>query len=239
VVPQRTFDLKGMIGTLQKQGVPPEKVMDMLDELAPTMNAANKAELDGYKVQHQLQQDVIRYATDRVRELQKDKEIGIKEREQQSKDRERQDKDKARTESNKIKREKLTAALNSKGGAVKIVKWKEDEDGNTVGGFDRAGHFHKIDEDAPKTSPKAGARTNREIGQLKEDRRSLIARGISEKDPRIKALDQQISEMEAKGRGKDAAGGGGKPTPTDKDRAWVKVHPEHAAKFKATFGVEP
>lgn len=47
----KPFNLPQMIQSLQRSGIPAEKVMDMLDTLAPTMNAQNKAELDYFKAQ--------------------------------------------------------------------------------------------------------------------------------------------------------------------------------------------
>jgi hypothetical protein len=49
----KPFDLKSIIGGLRKSGVPSEKVMDMLDQLTPVMSAANRAELDQFKVHNQ------------------------------------------------------------------------------------------------------------------------------------------------------------------------------------------
>jgi len=49
----KPFNLPQMIQSLQRSGIPPEKVMDMLDTLAPTMNMQNKAELDYFKAQTQ------------------------------------------------------------------------------------------------------------------------------------------------------------------------------------------
>lgn len=48
-VQPRPFDLKGMLMAMKKAGVQPDKAMDMLDELAPVMNAENKQELEMYK----------------------------------------------------------------------------------------------------------------------------------------------------------------------------------------------
>lgn len=47
----KPFDLRSMVQGLKRSGVPSEKVMDMLDQLSPVMNTANRQELDGLKVQ--------------------------------------------------------------------------------------------------------------------------------------------------------------------------------------------
>lgn len=47
------MDLKNIMGSLRKSGVPPERVMDMLDTLAPAMNAQNKQELEFFKANNQ------------------------------------------------------------------------------------------------------------------------------------------------------------------------------------------
>lgn len=48
----KQFDLRALVQGLKSSGVPPDKVMDMIDQLAPVMNAQNKAELESLKVQN-------------------------------------------------------------------------------------------------------------------------------------------------------------------------------------------
>jgi hypothetical protein len=48
-VQPRTFDLKGLLGSMKKSGVPPDRALDMLEALAPVMNAENKQELELFK----------------------------------------------------------------------------------------------------------------------------------------------------------------------------------------------
>lgn len=52
----KQFDLKALVQGLKSSGVPPEKVMDMIDQLAPVMNAANRQELDFLKTQNRAQE---------------------------------------------------------------------------------------------------------------------------------------------------------------------------------------
>lgn len=47
--PGKQFNLQALIKQLQGSGVPPDKVMDMLDQLGPVMNAQNKQELEFFK----------------------------------------------------------------------------------------------------------------------------------------------------------------------------------------------
>ena len=51
--PGQQFNLPSLIKQLKSSGVPSDKVMDMLDQLAPVMNAQNKQELDVYKLENQ------------------------------------------------------------------------------------------------------------------------------------------------------------------------------------------
>ena len=67
MTPQHQFNLPNLIQTLKKQGVPSEKVMDMLDELTPVMNATNKQELDFYKAHNTALTQALRVYVDGIR----------------------------------------------------------------------------------------------------------------------------------------------------------------------------
>jgi len=56
----RPLDLKSIITGLKASGVKPDQVIDVLDTLAPTMNAQNKQELDLYRATTAAQQAAIR-----------------------------------------------------------------------------------------------------------------------------------------------------------------------------------
>jgi hypothetical protein len=77
-VPQRAFDLKSMIQGLKASGVPPDKVMDMLDELTPVMNAQNKQELDMFRAQTQAQGAAIRAYEASIHAYRAERDLDIK-----------------------------------------------------------------------------------------------------------------------------------------------------------------
>lgn len=209
----KPFDLKSIIGTLQKQGVPPDKVMDMLDEMTPIMNANNKAELEQFKVQHQLQGDVLKYAQERVRELQGDKRLKIAEDEHERKVADDKSKADARTSHNEQVKAKLEAKLHGAVGGkdnLKRTDFEKDADGNITGvvGITKSGKIIRKNlagEDVAgdvKQSPKADQNRLRQVNSWRSELTTLINEANPKNKDRISALKAKIS-----GADKPAAGG--------------------------------
>lgn len=246
VTPQRQFDLKSILQTLTKQGVPPDRVMDMLDEMAPIMSAQNKVELDNLKTAHSLQQDVLRYTQERVRELQGQQRLDIAKGEAESRQQDRQTRARQRDETNARLQKSLEAKLyGSVGGKdnLKRTDFEKDADGNIIGivGITKSGKIIRKGMqgedrvDSPSSGPKADSNRLRQVNSWRSELSTLIG----ENNPKNRA---RIEDLKSKIAGADkpsSAGAASKPKPTDSDRAWAKAHPEDAAKFKAHFGVEP
>lgn len=76
--PGKTFDMPSLIKGLQGSGVPPEKVMDMLDQLMPVMTSQNKAELEGFKAISRAQSAGMQAFASELRALEMQKQTDIK-----------------------------------------------------------------------------------------------------------------------------------------------------------------
>jgi hypothetical protein len=203
-VPDPQEMMRKIVAAGKARNLPDEEIGRLVQDLYPTLASMQKQRVDEFRAEVQSMLGAMRgqAAITNAGAAVTRAETGQQEHERKV------EADKSKKELNDARRKKLERALSGTGGegAVKIVKWKDDADGNTVGGFDRAGHFHKIDEDTPKTSPKAAANRTRDVAGLREDRRSLIMRGLSPTDPKIKALDDQITAAEKAGT-KPASGG--------------------------------
>jgi hypothetical protein len=64
--PGKQFNLPALIQQLKSSGVPPDKVMDMLDQLGPVMNAQNQQELNMFKAQTTAAQAAERFYKDQL-----------------------------------------------------------------------------------------------------------------------------------------------------------------------------
>jgi hypothetical protein len=191
-----TSNLRQMIQGMHASGVPPEKVMDMLDEIQPLMSAQNKTELDQYRAQNSILTAALRAAQQEAK-LQETKRHDTETENLRST--EIESRDRTRTERNKIERSKLSAKLGTKSGG--IVKWDNDDDGNVIGGWDRAGHYHKIDESgAPSKTEKT----------RKSDRQALLSElSKLQNDPsqtqqdksRIVSIKKQLADWDKKDAG--------------------------------------
>ena len=192
------YSLPNLINMLKQSNVPPEKWVDMLENLPdPIKNqAANEI-----KRLHDMNDQLYKWATLQER-TQKDTSA------QAEKEREDLMRDQDRNAKNAIARQRLQATSGKAG--FRIVRWATDEDGNVTGGYDRAGHFHSVDEDAPKTSPKGDMAKKNQLAQLNKDRSALIAQGkpTDEIDAKIQALST------GKGGSATSAPGGIPPMPS-------------------------
>lgn len=171
----RPFDIKALVTGLRKQGIPGEKVMDMLDELAPVMNAQNRQELDALKVHNNALREanaayarVIQAEASRTRA-----ETGVT-----AEQRRREQGD----ERNKIAREKLSKQV---GGEDKIVRWETDDNGNIVGGRTRTGKHIVLDKtEAPKTGDGKG-------GKAAAVRQGIVKAGVVNSLARLEEIEKK------------------------------------------------
>ena len=219
------------VEALKKAGVPKDQWMDMIDQWKPHMDADAKRALDTYKAQNAALDAGIRAMSAALNAQSGARRAATGERAETNKEEER----KSRIELNGAKKAKLERSLSGAGGAgaVKIVHWVHDENKVVLGGYDRAGHYHEVDEKPEGPGEKAGSVQHRKVSELQADLR--IEQNAAKPDQkRISELKKQIADLEKGGKG-----GADKKTPTDADRAWVKAHPEDKAKFVANFGVEP
>jgi hypothetical protein len=77
------------------------------------------------------------------------------------------------------------------------------------------------------------------MGALDADTKGQV-KGLSEKAEETRKRMQSYGKKKEGGSpGEPAAAAGAKPKPAASDLAWVKKHPEDAAKFKAHFGIDP
>ena len=131
----------------------------------------------------------------------------------------------------------------TKSGKIVVV----DAQGQKTSAADLGGGTHKEGATVSGRSEKAKRDTaldqSRSTNELLREKALQLNGPVSgrpvDKD-RVDAIDAELKRRNAIGGGKVAgAAGGPKPTPTQKDKDWVKGHPEDAAKYKAQFGVDP
>ncbi len=185
----KPLNMQGIISSLKQQGIPSDKIMDVMDELTPIMTAQNKAELDFYKT--------VSTAQDRL--------LSIKNAENKTAEtaRENAAKDADRDAKNQIARQRLQATAGK--GGFKITRWATDENGNVIGGYDHAGHFHKVDDTAPKSNPKGDVEGSKKLAALHSDRTAAIAESDTAKEAQI---DAEIAALDkSKGGAAKPAGG--------------------------------
>lgn len=171
----KPFDLKSLVTGLRKQGIPGEKVMDMLDELAPVMNAQNRQELETIRVQNQaLTAATQAYA--RVIQAMASKERA--DTGATAEDRKRREGE----EKNKIAREKLAQQV---GGADKIVRWETDDSGNVVGGRTRTGKRIMLE---PGTSRTEGGKGGKQAAV----RQGIVKAGVTNSLARLDEIEKEF-----------------------------------------------
>lgn len=210
-------DLGSIVQALQKTNVPKDQWMDMIDLWVPHMSAEAKQAINTFKVQNQALAAGMQAATAVLNANTSQRRAATAERVAATGERVAE----STIDVNRTRKAKLLADINrgAKEDTVKIVRWATNDEGLVVGGYDRAGHFHEVTEKPSAPPPKAGAKEQRNLANLKETRRSMIARGLSAKDPRITELDTEIEGMER---------GGGKAAP-DLNNIAAKVRAAGAA----------
>lgn len=77
--PGKQFDMPTLIRGLQSSGVPQEKVMDMLDQLMPVMNAQNKSELESFKAISRAQSAAMQAFSAEIRAVETQRQNDIRE----------------------------------------------------------------------------------------------------------------------------------------------------------------
>lgn len=172
------LDLKGIIGGLQKSGIKPDKVMDMLDALTPAMNAQNKQELDFFKANNAALKEAnaayARVMTAMAANTRANTGVKAEERRTEQGD-----------ERNAIAREKLGRQA---GGAGNIKKWEYDkaDPQKVVGGWTASGKHIKLDEPGQAVAGKPGGAG----GQAAAVRSNIVKSGVKNAIDRLNEIDK-------------------------------------------------
>jgi hypothetical protein len=248
--PERSFNIPQMIQGFKAQGVPPEQIMDMLDELAPVMNATNKAELESYKLHNQGLSAAVRAYEGATRLYQAGQRIDETARRNMEKADEAQQRI-------KIAQRRLDAYVNKAAGGSNNVKnrqYIQDEDGNAIGtrAITQSGKILQFDvEGNPMTaeqanvSPKAGTREQRRINSLRAELSTLqsSANPTPADKQRMEKIKADLRRANVPPDAPKAKPGAVAPkaTPSAADDAWVKANPDEATKkaYRDRFGKEP
>lgn len=149
------LDLKGIIGGLQKSGIKPDHVMDMLEALSPVMNSQNKQELEFFKANNAA----LKAANDAYAKVMQAQAaatrantgVDAEARRTTQGDRRLDQGD----EKNKIARDKLSRQA---GGPGNIKKWEYDpaEPTKVIGGWTASGKHIKLDDPGMGVAGKPG-----------------------------------------------------------------------------------
>lgn len=178
------LDLKGIIGGLQKSGIKPDHVMDMLEALSPVMNAQNKQELEFFKANNAaLKAANDAYAktmTAMAAQTRASTGVDAEARRTEQGDRRLDQGD----EKNKIARDKLNRQA---GGAGNIKKWEFDKADPTkvVGGWTASGKHIKLDEPGVGVAGKPGGG-----GQAAAVRSNIVKSGVTNAIARLNEIDK-------------------------------------------------
>ncbi len=238
--PQRRLDLGSIIKTMKQNNVSDDMTLAVLDDLAPFMNAENRAEMDALRSQLNIARE-----TDRLSIAQMRNDLGNRELERKQ-TRDEWQKGSARDRAGYL-REKIAAENRRTDMFIQM---------NTA----------RLKNQSARQSMDRLKALNLQLGraqQLIPGLENMVVNGTSEvreqAASRLEAINRDVDalqqQMDAETRAflgyaeqgdqPDArpagtgTGYGAKPKPTAADRAWVKKHPQDAAKFKAHFGVEP
>lgn len=179
------LDLKGIISGLQKSGIKPDHVMDMLDALGPVMNSQNKQELEVFKANNAAlkaaNEAYARVIQAHASQTRAQTGVDAEARRTDQGDRRLDQGD----EKNAIAREKLSRQA---GGPGNIKKWEYDKADPTkvVGGWTASGKHIKLDEPGMGVAGRPGGAG----GQATAVRQSIVKAGVTNAIARLNEIDK-------------------------------------------------
>lgn len=230
-VPFHNQELAAYAKAWKAQGLNGEQIMDRLTVLQPMMNSEQKQQLAQMKTMLDIQKATNAYQEKLIADARAEKSLSLREKEVTSLDENRKVMREQGAQRISIAKQRLNAQVSAAAGGksnLKSVEFiypkgqdgKPDQSQAPIGtrGVTKSGKIIQLDIEGNVLNPRAAgggtakeaaalaAKGQKSITNLKEDRRVLIAAGTPLTDPRVKALDDKISEMEKGGQ----SGGGAK-----------------------------